>query len=90
MAAHGSSELVAYSLYRLSGAVGELLQHAVAAGEIRADVDPEDLLRALVGMYYAHDGTGWQPKVLRLVDDFIDGLRQRPAKRHDQQARDAD
>jgi AcrR family transcriptional regulator len=90
MAAHGSSELVAYSLDRLSGAVGQLLQHAVAAGEIRADVDPEDLLRALVGMYYAHDGTGWQPKVLRLVDVFIDGLRQRPAKRHDQQARDAD
>jgi hypothetical protein len=41
-------------------------------------------------MYYAHDGTGWQPKVLRLVDVFIDGLRQRPDKRHDQQAGDAD
>ena len=90
MAAHGSSELVAYSLDRLSGAVGELLQRAAAAGEIRADVDPEDLLRALVGMYYAHDGTGWQPKVLRLVDVFIDGLRRRPDKRHGQQARDAD
>jgi len=90
MAAHGSSELVAYSLDRLTRAVGKLLQRAAAAGEIRADIDPEDLLRALVGMCYAHDGTGWQPKVLRLVDVFIDGLRQRPDKRHDQQARDAD
>ena len=61
-----------------------------SAGEIRVDIGPEDLLRALVGMCYAHDGTGWQPKVLRLVDVFIDGLRQRPDKRHDRQGCDAD
>lgn len=75
MAAHGSSELVAYSLDRLTSAVGELLQRAAAAGEVRADIDPEDLLRTLVGMCYAHDRPGWQIKVLRLVDVFIDGLR---------------
>jgi hypothetical protein len=89
MAAHGSSDLAADSLDRLTRAVGELLQHAVAAGEIRADIDPEDLLRALVGMCYAHDGPGWQAKVLRLVDIFINGLRRRPDKRHDRRARDA-
>jgi AcrR family transcriptional regulator len=90
MAAHSSSELVAYSLDRLTGALGELLQRAAAAGEVRADIDPDDLLRALVGMCYAHDGTGWQAKVLRLIDVFIDGLRQRPDKKHDKQVRDAD
>jgi AcrR family transcriptional regulator len=89
MTAHGSSDLAAYSLDRLSRAVGELLQRAVAAGEIRADIDPEDLLRALVGMCYAHDRPGWQAKVLHLVDVFIDGLCRRPDKRHDRQARDA-
>ena len=88
MAAHGSSELVAYSLDRLSRAVGELLQRAVVAGEIRADIDPEDLLRALVGMCYAHDRPGWQAKVLRLVDVFIDGLCQSPDKSHNRQACD--
>ena len=88
MTAHGSSDLAAYSLDRLSRAVGELLQRAVAAGEIRADIDPEDLLRALVGMCYAHDRPGWQAKVLHLVDVFIDGLCRRPDKRHDRQARD--
>src|SRR5258706_466793 len=81
-AAHGSSELVAYSLDRLSRAVGELLRRAVVAEEIRADVDPEDLLRALVGMCYAHDRPGWQAKVLRLIDIFIDGLHRSPDKRH--------
>ena len=89
MTAHGSSDLAAYSLDRLSRAVGELLQRAVATGEIRADIDPEDLLRALVGMCYAHDRPGWQAKVLHLVDVFIDGLCRRPDKRHDRQARDA-
>src|SRR6266550_8293594 len=89
MAAHGSSELVAYSLDRLTRAVGKLLQRAAAAGEVRADIDPEDLFRALVGMCYAHDGTAWQAKVLRLVDVFIDGLRRQPDKRHDRQACDA-
>jgi AcrR family transcriptional regulator len=78
MAAQGSPDLVAYSVDRLTRAVGELLQRAAAAGEIRADIDPEDLLRALVGMCYAYDGTAWQPKVLRLIDVFVDGLRQRP------------
>jgi AcrR family transcriptional regulator len=40
MAAHSSSDLVVYSLDRLTGAVRELLQRAVATGEIRADIDP--------------------------------------------------
>jgi AcrR family transcriptional regulator len=89
MAAHGSSELVAYSLDRLSRAVGELQQRAIAAKEIRADVDPEDLLRALVGMCYAHEGAGWQAKVLHLIDIFIDGLRVSRDERHNRQACDA-
>ena len=89
MAAHGSSELVAYSLDRLTGAVGQLLQHAAAAGEIRADIDPEDLIRALVGICYAHDRPGWQAKVLRLVDVFTDGLRQRHAEGDHREAQDA-
>jgi AcrR family transcriptional regulator len=78
MAAQGSPDLAAYSLDRLTRAVGELLHRAAAAGEIRADIDPEDLLRAVVGMCYSYDGTAWQPKVLRLIDVFVDGLGRRP------------
>ena len=72
---HGSSELYAYSFDRLTKAIGALLDRAVAAGEIRADIGPEDLLRALVGMCYMHDQPGWQASVLRLLDVFVDGLR---------------
>jgi AcrR family transcriptional regulator len=86
MAAQGSPDLAAYSLDRLTRAVGELLQRAAAAGEIRVDIGPEDMLRALVGMCYAHDRPGWQVKVLRLVDVFIDGLRRQPEKTKHRQA----
>ncbi len=82
LAAHSSSELSAYSFDRLTKAVGALLDRAVAAGEIRADVSPEDLLRALVGMCYMNDQPGWQASVLRLVEVFVDGLcRQSATKR---------
>jgi AcrR family transcriptional regulator len=77
LAAHGSPELNRYSLERLTKAVGALLDRAVAAGEIRRDVSPEDLIRALVGMCYMHDQPGWQSTVSRLLDVFIDGLRVR-------------
>jgi AcrR family transcriptional regulator len=77
LAAHGTSELYAYSFDRLTKAVGLLLDRAIAAGDVRSDITPEDLLRALVGMCYMHDQPGWQRSVLHLVDIFVDGLRVR-------------
>jgi AcrR family transcriptional regulator len=78
VAVQGSSELYAYSFDRLTKAIGTLLERAVAAGEIRSDVSPEDLLRALIGMCHMHEQPGWQSTVLRLMDVFIDGLLVRP------------
>jgi AcrR family transcriptional regulator len=77
LAAYKNSELFSYSFDRLTRAVDGLLDRAIAAGEIRDDISPEDLLRALVGMCYMYDQPGWQTSVLRLVDVFIDGLRNR-------------
>ena len=79
LAASSSSELVVYSFDRLTKAAGALLARAVAAGEIRSDVGPEDLIRALIGMCYLHDESGWQKSVVLLMDVFVDGLRM-PAK----------
>jgi len=78
LAAHKPSDLMAYSFDRLTKAVAALLDRAAAAGEIRGDVSPEDLLRALVGMCYMNDQPGWQESVLRMVDVFVDGLRRPP------------
>ena len=74
IAVHGSSDLAAFTFDRLTKAVGALLARAIVAGEIRSDISPEDLLRALVGMCYMHDQPGWQKSVMRLVDVFVDGL----------------
>ncbi|MDA9426389.1 transcriptional regulator [Bradyrhizobium sp. CCBAU 53380] len=74
-----SSELAAFSMDRLTKAIGSLLDRAVAAGEMRGDISPEDLLRALVGMCYMHDQPGWQSSVLRMLDVFVDGLRVQPS-----------
>jgi AcrR family transcriptional regulator len=71
------SELTAFSYERLTKAIGALLARAVEAGEIRDDIGPGDLLRALVGMCLLHDQPGWQASVVRMLDVFIDGLRVR-------------
>jgi len=81
LAAHKTSELSAYSSDRLTKAVGALLDRAVAAGAIRADIGPEDLLRALVGMCYLHNQSGWQASVMRLLDVLVDGLAAHPQAR---------
>jgi AcrR family transcriptional regulator len=79
LAAHGGrSELFASTFERLRAAVGGLLDRAVEAGDIRADITPEDLLRALAGMSYnIYDTPDWQKTALRLADIFVDGLRTR-------------
>jgi AcrR family transcriptional regulator len=76
--AAGPSELTAYSFDRLTKAVGVLLDRAVAAGELRGDLAPADLLRALIGMCLLHKQPGWQAGVFRLLDVLVDGLRVRP------------
>jgi hypothetical protein len=78
LVAYKNSELFSFAFDQLTRAVGGLLDRAIAAGEIRDDITPQDLLRALVGMSYMNDHPGWQASVLRLVDVFIDGLRVRP------------
>jgi AcrR family transcriptional regulator len=79
LGAFKNPELYSSSYDQLTKSVGELLDRAIAAGEIRDDISPEDVLRALVGMCYMRDQPGWQASVLRLVDVFVDGLRIRRA-----------
>jgi AcrR family transcriptional regulator len=74
LVAHGSSELKTYSFERLTAAIAMLLDRGVAAGVLRSDVSPEELLRALVGIFYSQSAEKWQPGALRLVNVFVDGL----------------
>lgn len=72
-----STELYAYSSAQLTRSVGNLMAAAVAAGQIRDDIAPEDVMRALIGMCYTREQLGWQDTVVRLLDVFVDGLRLR-------------
>jgi AcrR family transcriptional regulator len=72
-----SSEFYADSFVRLTRSVSQLMAETVAAGQIRDDIAPEDVMRALIGMCYTREQPGWQHTVVRLVDVFVDGLRLR-------------
>ena len=74
LASHKPAALTDYSFTRLTTALAGLLERAVAAGEIRADISPADIQRALVGMCIMNDQPGWQASVMRLLDVFVDGL----------------
>ena len=76
--AGGVSELYASSGARITGAISLLVERARASGDIRADVDPADLLRALVGFAYGNAGSGWEASAKRLIDILMDGLRTAP------------
>ncbi len=82
LAVQSGSELHAFSFERLTKAIGSLLDRAITAGAMRADISPEDLLRAFFGMCYMHDQPGWQASVLRMLDVFVDGLRAQPAAKN--------
>ena len=71
----GAPELAASSGAKITEALFLLVDRASAAGDIRPDVTPEDILRALVGFTYGNTGPGWQASALRLIDILVDGLR---------------
>lgn len=77
LAVDKSSDVYAFSFDHLTRAIGLLLEKAVTGGRIRADVSPEDVLQALVGMSMMGKEPGWEANVMRLLDIFIDGLATR-------------
>jgi AcrR family transcriptional regulator len=70
-----TTELYASSAAQITNAMILLVDRASANGDIRPDVDPNDLLRALVGFTYGSTSPGWQASALRLIDILMDGLR---------------
>ena len=63
------------SYARIHEALRELVKRAVKSGDIRKDLDPIDLLRALVGVANVATSPGWQQSARRLVDILVTGAR---------------
>jgi hypothetical protein len=51
------------------------VKRGVESGEIRSDLDPTDLLWALVGVANVASSPNWQQSARRLVDILITGSR---------------
>jgi AcrR family transcriptional regulator len=60
---------------QIQGAIETLVMRAIKSGDIRRDLDPFDLLRALVGVSNVATGPDWQESARRLVDILIKGSR---------------
>lgn len=71
----GPSKLYEDSRAQISGAIHALVERAVKSGDIRRDLDPFDLLRALIGVSNVASGPDWLQSAKRLVDILITGSR---------------
>jgi AcrR family transcriptional regulator len=71
----GAAKLYEGSRAQIQGAIDALVKGAIKSGDIRDDLDPFDLLRALIGVSNVASTPDWQQSARRLVDILIAGSR---------------
>jgi AcrR family transcriptional regulator len=73
--AGGSMRLMEGSRSLIHSAFVASVKRAIASGDLRADTDPNDFVRALIGVFHTTALPGWEPSARRLVDILIAGSR---------------
>jgi AcrR family transcriptional regulator len=71
----GPSKVFEASHDQIWEAIRALVKRAIKSGDIRKDLDPVDLLRALIGVANVATSPDWQQSARRLVDILITGSR---------------
>ena len=71
----GPSKLFEGSRGLIQGAIDSLVKRAIKSGDMRRDLEPFDLLRALIGVSHVASGPDWQQSAKRLVEILITGSR---------------
>ena len=71
----GPSKVFEASGQQIKGAIHGLVKRAIESGDIRADLDPFDLLRALIGVANVASAPDWPQSARRLVQILIAGSR---------------
>ena len=71
----GPSKLFEASSGQIIPAINALVNRAIQSGDIRADLEPLDLLRALVGVSHVASSPDWAKSAKRLVEILILGSR---------------
>lgn len=74
----GASKLYEGSRAQIQGAIDALVNRAIKSGDIREDIVPFDLLRALIGVSNVASSPDWKQSARRLVDILIAGSRPTP------------
>ena len=71
----GSLRLIEGARSHIHSAFHSAVNRAIASRELRADTDPNDFIRALIGIFHTTHMPGWQVSARRLVDILIAGSR---------------
>lgn len=71
----GPSQLFESSGTLIKRAIHSLVERAIASGDIRPDLDPLDLLRALIGVSNVVSVPDWPESARRLVQILLAGSR---------------
>jgi hypothetical protein len=71
----GPSKVYEASHAQVTGAIDALVKRAIKSGDIRTDLDPFDLLRALIGVSNVASDPDGPQSARRLVDILINGSR---------------
>jgi AcrR family transcriptional regulator len=79
--AGGSMRLIEGSRSLIHTAFVASVKRAIASGDLRSDTDPDDFVRALIGVFHTTAIPGWEPSARRLVDILIAGSRSTPEHR---------
>lgn len=73
--AGGSVRLIEGARGMIHGAFISLVKSAIASGDLRADTNPDDFVRAMIGVFHTMGLPGWESSARRIVDILIAGSR---------------
>ena len=71
----GSTRLIEGTRGVIHTTFRDLVQRALDSGDLRADLDPDDLIRASIGVFHTTSSQGWESSARRIVDILIEGSR---------------
>ena len=55
-----------------------LIERAIRSGDLHAGTDPDDIIRAFIGVFHTTALPGWEASARRIVDLLLEGSRLRP------------
>ncbi len=73
--AGGPSRVFQQTTQVMEEAAHALASHAIASGDLRPDIDPIDLMRAIYGLSTAGSADDWPAKARKFVDILLQGSR---------------